>query len=492
MPLILSRHKRYFFLAGILYFLAVWLPFLWLSFYNVPIGMHEWEWMTNRADQLPDTWWKIQEYFYLTEMGRYSSTALLSLTSFWCTLSTFPIFFFAWQLLWMITLIGLIRQWLPNIAWKVNLLIAFVIQIFYLAQLEDVYDTMFRYTGVITYQFGAWCFMIALIFLSRLVNETGKPWLNFIGLLMSLMLCIGSNEISMLIAVTACLSVMIILFKNRGQARLLAGSAVLLAIVCSFVVISAPGNTARISAEEGTMEIGKLVVMTFGATAYVWFDWISDGYWLGMTFVLIPLLPLVVGTASKIFEDFRPWLLTLVSIVPISLALLLYSTGANAFPERVIDLLFIHAAWLWIGLLISLERKYSFLKDIQSWMRNKSFSLLYYTGCAFFLLNVFGNGLSIDRSDKEHKHDYLTLIKSDSNPLSAWLSLIQGEAQSYHKQSIANLNSLYNCNSDTCFIARTQHLPKQLYDPLSDRRNRRGDPYIGYYFNQHIRMVRYE
>jgi hypothetical protein len=93
----------------------------------------------------------------------------------------------------------------------------------------------------------------------------------------------------------------------------------------------------------------------------------------------------------------------------------------------VIDLLFIHAALLWIGLLISLERKFSFLQDIQVWAKNKSFQIVYYTGCIFFLLNVIGNGLSIDRGDKAHKHQYLTLIKSGSNPLNAWLTLIKGE-----------------------------------------------------------------
>jgi hypothetical protein len=108
-------------------------------------------------------------------------------------------------------------------------------------------------------------------------------------------------------------------------------------------------------------------------------------------------------------------------------------------------------------------------------------------------LNVIGNGLSIDRGDKAHKHQYLALIKSGSNPLNAWLTLIKGEAQDYHRESIANLNTLYNCNADTCYMPRPPYIPLQLYDPLSDRRNRRGDPYIGYYFKRgEIKMVRYE
>jgi hypothetical protein len=260
---------------------VVWLPFLWLSFYNVPIGMHEWEWMTNRAGQLPATWWKIQEYFYLTEMGRYSSTAILSLTSSWCTLSTFPVFFFAWQILWMVTLIGLIRNWLPEISWRISLLIAIGIQIFYLAQLEDVYDTMFRYTGVITYQLGAWLYMMAFIFLSRLINEAGKSGLNFVGLVIALALCIGTNEISMIISMLSCSSIMIVLVKNKTPARNYGWIALVVAIVCSLVVLMAPGNTARIHAEQGTLDIGTLILTTIGATVYVWFDWISDGYWLG-------------------------------------------------------------------------------------------------------------------------------------------------------------------------------------------------------------------
>jgi hypothetical protein len=454
--------------------------------------MHEWEWITNRADQLPSNWWEIQKYFYTTEMGRYSSTAILSLSSFWCTLSTFPIFFFVWQLLWMITLIGLIRSWLPKISLKISLFLALGIQIFYLAQLEDVYDTMFRYTGVITYQFGTWFYMIAFIFLSRIVNEAGNSTINFIGLTLSLAFCVGTNEISMIISLISCASVMIVLFKSKNQSRYYGVITLLVAIVCSLLVLLAPGNTARIHAEQGTMDILNWIMVTIGATTFVWFDWIADGYFLGMTFVFIPLLAMAVDSPSKIFNDYRPWLWTLISIVPVSLSLLLYSTGANAFPERVIDLLFIHAALLWIGLLISLDRKYSFLQEFQHWMKNRSFKLVFCAGCIFFLLNVFGNGLSINRSDKEHKHQYLTLLKSDSNPLNAWLTIFKGEAQSYHAEFIANLNTLNTCNADTCYMQKPQYLPHQLYDPLSDRRNRKGDPYIGYYFHQNIKMVRYE
>ena len=373
-----------------------------------------------------------------------------------------------------------------------SLLMAIGIQLFYLAQLEDVYDTMFRYTGVVTYQLGTWLYMIAFIFLSRLVNEIGKSWLNFIGLLIALALCIGTNEISMIISMISCASLMIVLLRHKTRARNYTGIALLVALLCSLVVLMAPGNTERIHAEQGTMGIGNLIITTIGATAFIWFDWIADGYWLAITFVFIPLFPLAASSTSKIFDDYRPWFWTLFGIVPVSLALLLYSTGANAFPERVIDLLFIHAALLFIGLLISLERKYGLLQDLQFWAKSKSFNLVYYTGCIFFVLNVFGNGLSIDRGDKEHKHQYLILIESDSNPLNAWLTLLKGEAQSYHRESIANLTTLYNCNADTCYMPRPQHLPHQLYDPLSDRRNRRGDPYIGYYFNHEIKMVRYE
>jgi hypothetical protein len=50
-----------------------------------------------------------------------------------------------------------------------------------------------------------------------------------------------------------------------------------------------------------------------------------------MTFVFIPLFALAARSTSRIFEDYRPWLWTLVSIVPVSLALLLYTTGLMPF-----------------------------------------------------------------------------------------------------------------------------------------------------------------
>ena len=145
-------------------FFLAWLPFLWLSFYNVPIGMHEWEWMTDYAGRFTGSWWELQQHLYLNVMGRYTSNGLLSLTSYWCTLSSFPYFFFFWQLAWVLSILFLLRAVFRNDSWWLAIGLTFGIQVLYLFQLEDVYDSLYRFTALLTYQAGAIVGMLAAIF----------------------------------------------------------------------------------------------------------------------------------------------------------------------------------------------------------------------------------------------------------------------------------------------------------------------------------------
>ena len=133
-------------LAGV--FLAlVWIPFLWLSWYNVPIGMHEWDWMTNEAGKLVHPWWEQQEYMYTEFTGRFTSNALLLLIPFWCTLQSFPVFFFCWHLVWIFILMMAIKSVASEYSWKTCFLLMAGVQTLYVFYLEGVYDSLFRLPG---------------------------------------------------------------------------------------------------------------------------------------------------------------------------------------------------------------------------------------------------------------------------------------------------------------------------------------------------------
>ncbi len=478
----------------ILVFLAVWIPFLWLSFYNVPIGMHEWDAMTNNGGTMPRSWWDIQAYMYNENTGRYTSNAVSSLTSTWCTLSTFPYFFFLWQIGWMVTIAWMVRKMLENHPWRIVFLVAIGIQMIYLSQLEDVYDSMFRYAAVITYQLGAILWMTTgIAFISFEKQERKNKWVLF-GALTLMSLAIGTNEVSMMIILL--ISVVLVIYhyffkKEYIQPYIIAS---LIAIVCSAIVVFAPSNGLRIDSENGGLSVLQTLTTTIGATLYLWFDWLSSGILLLMTILAIPFLGIVVSGSrgGKIFNDYRPWLWILILIVPVAIAPLMYVMGGDTFPERVIDHLFFHVIVIWLGLLIALWNKFNLYQEVERLKQNKAAKFGYATCLVFVLLFIFGQGINVNRNDKANRRHYIALLQSGSNVTNAWLTLVKGEAQLYHRESMQELNKLFQCTSDTCFILKPKQIPAQLYDPLSDRRNKNGDRYIGYYFNKNIKRVMYK
>lgn len=477
----------------VLCFFAVWIPFLWLSFYNVPIGMHEWDAMTNHGGKLPGSWLETQRYMYNTYTGRYTSNASASLTPFWCTLSTFPYFFFLWQLGWMAFIVLTVRKMLEGVSWRTVMYLAIGIQIIYLTQLEDVYDSIFRLGAVITYQLGAILWMAAMIaFISFSKDERKNKWFLFPASLL-LALSIGTSEISMLIILVIIVVLLVDQFLFKKKHRYLLLVLLLFALLCSFIVILAPSNNLRIAGEKGGLSIANTMLTTIGTTIYLWLDWLGSGILLLLSILAIPLLSKELPAISRlfIFNDYRPWLWIIILIVPVTMGLLMYSTGGDTFPERVIDHLFFHILFLWLGLSIALGLKFNLFYEVENLKKNKV-ALTSYVACAtFVLLFIFGQGIDVNRKDKSNSQHYLSLLQSGSNPTNAWLTLLKGDAQSYYRQSMEELNKLYQCSSDTCYMLKAKNPPAQLYDPLSDRRNRNGDGYIGYYFDPNIRLVKY-
>ncbi|MDZ4749542.1 MAG: hypothetical protein SH808_13725 [Saprospiraceae bacterium] len=479
--------------AVAIFVLLVWLPFLLLSFYNVPIGMHEWDWMTMEAGQLKGNWLDTQVYFYREVMGRISSTAILSLTSSWCSLSTFPFFFFFWQILWVATLFLVIRTLFRQASMYTQLVITFGIQMIYLCNLEDVYDTMFRYTGVLTYQAGFVFGLFCLVFIVWSRNGLKQSGLKVLVALCFMVLCIGTNEISMLFVL---LTIGVVFYYNAFVLRkrnTIILIALMLAVIFSIIVVAAPGNGIRVDAEDGGLSLLQLSVITLGATVYLWTDWLTASLLPLMTILAIPLMQRIGASAQEhsLFKDYKPWLWILLGSIPVTIGPLIYATGGDTFPERVIDHLFIHVIFLWMGLFVSLAVKYNVEFEVEKVAKHRLVRFSYLICLGFVLFNVFGNGLGVNRKDKANRLHYVHLIQSSSTITNAWLALARGEPQAYHKASIDQLNRLNTCVMDTCFMRKPEVIPSQLYDSLSDRRNRNGDPYLGYYFNPRIKRVIY-
>lgn len=488
-----SRYSNVLKLGLLILIILVWLPFLWLSFYNVPIGMHEWDWMTREAGQLPLNWFDTQKVIYTEVMGRYTSNAVLSLTHIWCTLSSFRYFFLLWQFAWVVTLFYLVKHLFRPSSILLTVLTTFCIHVIYLTNLEDVYDSMYRYTGLLTYQLGFILACWALVLIIRAGNqEKGKHIIKLLAMLL-LMLCIGTNEISMVLCGVTTGIIFLFEYRNRNKNRTFSHLDMLIILACCAIVILSPANSIRMDSEHGTLPIGKWMMTTLGATLYLWTDWLATSKLILISVLIMPLLARATLSSSSqlIFGNVKPWLYLLILYVPATMSMLLFATGSNAFPERVVDHLFIHVVIIWFGLLFALSNKYKLYTTVQQLQSNLIIKSAYWGVVLFVLFNIFGDGLSVNRNDTLNKDHYIELIRIRSDISNAWGILLNGDAKAYYNQSIEQLEMLKLCDTDTCICNKPKILPAQLYDAMSDRRNRGGDSYIGYYFNPKIRRVKY-
>lgn len=469
-------------------FAIAYAPFLIATQYLYPLGIHEWDYISQWYGVIPvDSFWNTQQYMYQNMMGRYSSTAILSTLPFWYSLDSFRLFALIDLLLIPISLWYLLRSLFTS---QGALIVSASIMLLYLHQITNLYDSLLRFTCMPIYHFGLIGGCFSLGFLLRYI--AGQPYWYLLASILVGGVVIGTNEISMLQYLSS-ISIILLLHYAKSDAKVSIVVGWLFFLICALLAVSAPGNFNRAQLYEGSMSFFNAFGLSAATSVYLWFRWLSDS-------LLLPLSILMIVLSKKFqllewqFADKRSikfLLFGLTFLVPASLFPLLYGTGGLSLPERVVDLTFLVMSTMWLITLFTLSRYYHQKNSPRPFGTLQSIITLSLS--VFIIFHLFGDGLSLDRQKAPSSNAKIKLIQTESNISTAWLQFIDGTYSDYAKESGEIDLTVKNCKSDTCITPPLQTTDFIGYDPLYDRLHKNGDRKMGKALdNPKVKVVKYQ
>ncbi|MEM9836734.1 MAG: hypothetical protein AAF828_09540 [Bacteroidota bacterium] len=430
------------------------LPLLLLYAYWHPLGTHEFDWFSNWGGKYNTmSWWQQQLDWYTHTMGRYTSTALQSTAAHWYSLGTARVVLLAVQLGLGFAIYGLVsvlgHSYSRGQRWGATA----VILALWVSQLSNPFDTLYRYSGVLTYQLGliGWLLMVQFVL--------KKQW-KLAGILA--FLTVGCNEISLLQTGIIC---GVGFFHGRVWRQNWAYWWWLApAAVGAILALAAPGNFARAEIyAETDVQLLRSIGLTLASSLFVW------GSWLGSTALL--LLVLLSGglVRSPKLELPGPRLLicVLMGWLPLSFAPVIFMTQGSSLPEGIVDLQIIPMSILLL-VLVSKVNKVAIPKLGQQ-------ALVLFIGVSWLFA-----GLKIDRTPYQQAISAIDRIQLTAIGGQAWQQLLLGHANTYSASVEAQYQAFQLCAQDTCSLPPLEKAKISfLYDPLYDRRIRpEGEPYF--------------
>ena len=469
--------------------LGALLPFLCLCAYNHPLGIHEWDWISNHAGELDHlSFWEQQAYWYHSTMGRFASTALLSLTHYWYSLPRFQAFFAGMLLFFMASLLFFFRRTLPDTSWKWSVLPALGLLWAYLFNLSDSYDSIYRFSGVLTYQIGLIGALFCVGWLAQLLRA-GFRAITFIGLIISGLLGIGSNEITLILLALVFACVLFYRVMDRQKLPLWFWVASGILGFGAAAALLAPGNFARMNEYGAALGIGKFMFLTAASSGFLYVKWLGQGLLLPLLFLYLPLGMYWREKWGKtaLFASPGRWFWPTILSVPLCLAPMIWSARGATFPERVVDLLYVPFA---IGVFGFVQAWLYKRPEHFMWVK-KVPGFVYGILLVVLVGNTFLAGLEIDRNHKNYS-SYLELLQVDARPGAALKCLLDGSAQRYDAEVKNQYKLVAYAVQDTCYVPKPAVFPGPLYDSLSDRRHEIGEMFMGKVLGkQQVKMVFY-
>lgn len=439
------------------------LPLLLLIRYWHPVGTHGLDWATNYDGYFDGiNWLEQQWYWYTTTMGRYSSTALMSTAQYWYSLAAARWLVLGYHLTLGLTLWWWVRRMFPQLHRTTAVVSTLLLLALWIAQLSNPYDTLYRYSGLITYQTG----LIGGMLFTGLLRYERWPWAAVVAVL-----TVGTNEIT-LVQLLGVLIVFCLLYHRPLPPGLLLCLAVsLLAIAFE---VAAPGNWARAARSDTfDQDVVTAFCLTLGSSVYTWLSWVSS----------TPLIPLLLLAAARL-PRYRPrrrvrgWiLLGMVIWLPCSLFPVIFMTGGNSLPEGIVDLQIIPIGLLLISYVMSCRPLYLP-------------SLVQLALAVVIVSQMLLGGLAIDRGRSRPYPTAFDRIMVTANSGLAWKQLLDGTAARYDEQITEHYQTAATCPQDTCLIAPLESPGIILYDTTYDHRGS-GDRRFGNLVGRPGTVIRY-
>lgn len=476
-------------IAMVLFGTIALLPFLLLSFYNHPLGVHEWDWITNRRGAMDNlSFYQEQKFYYFNASGRFASTWISSLTDNYYSLINFQSFFAINILLSVLIIFIAVRSFLNIKSFFKSFAISILICSIWISGISSIYDTLYMLTSVHTYLFGFYSFILLLVCWKSFMYNTSKqiwywPWLIvFISVF-----TIGTNEVSLFY--TVFLNIFLVTYHYKEvKKRSVLSLILIISITAAIFSLLAPANFLRESAYQNDYSFIDLFFIAICSSLFDCMSWIINGH-LMLGSIVYLLLIQNISIKNKTNISWQYFFSSLLIIIFLGHFLIIFATHGSSLAERVVDLMYFHFLMLWFyGLfLISIQYK-SILNAISSFSFKNELSFIV---IFCFFISLMGNGLGIDRNNKTYDN-FISLIKVSSNVGKAWLTLLSGNAGAYDKAMNLQYDEIGSCRNGTCITKKPDILPIELYFEASDRRNSiKGDPFIGHYFNENIQFVKY-
>lgn len=447
--------------------------------YVNPIGVHEWDWITNLGGQHEKlSLIEEQYYYYNNVMGRYSSTFISSCTDLWFTHITFKLHFIL-VFVSLITVLFIIFKRLFFSESKLTFSILSFFIIAWIGGLSDLFDTLFMMTSVHTYLLGFIFFLVFLLLVDILKNQ--KSFLYEFFLYLIAIIAIGFNEISAFFVVVS----LIIMTTNKNiekETKLKLYRLILVALSSLLFSFLAPGNFSRFEAQSNKLNIFKLVSLSLGAISYNLTLWFTKGNLLLIYILTFNFIPKIkIDKENILFNLFT--LKSILIFLVLGHFIIIFASKGTSFPERVVDLIYIYILFFSFGYIFYNINKF----------RNKfvlpNFAIL---GLILILtINFFFGGINLNRSHENNLNAF-ERINVPSNIGSCIKSLILKEPQEYNKWYFESITSLSTCVDTICCIQKPKSKPKSIYNEFHDRKSRKnGEEFMGYFFNKKIQKVKY-
>lgn len=474
-----------------LFFLLLFavLPFIVLATCNHPLGMHEWDWITNlRGITTKMTFWEEQKYYFNNVMGRYSSTWISSLSDNLFTLFTFKMFFILNILLGIIFIGIAVKELFGFHQIPLVMSTTSIIWLSWISGISGVQDTLYMLTSIQTYLLGFYSLILVFYCWHKFLNSSHYYNLYWKSILIIISIfTIGTNEISLIYMVIT--SGVLLLFNfNSKQNNFFLITLVIISLSFALFSIMSPANLMRKSQYLSDNSFYKLVLLSISTSVFNITTWVINGHlFLGSGLFLY--LTKNIDTSQIRRFPFKYFVVIVIFIIFISHFLIIYGTNGLSIAERVVDLIYLHFLLIWFyALTVYCNYSSGGLFKFHNIKIRNSLIIVFFI---YYFLVLFGSGLSINRENKSF-NNFISLIDVNSNIGNAWLMILNGSAFQYDNSMRKQYEMLKKCDSDTCYVIKSVQEPRFLYFYLSDRRNTNsGDPFIGYYFNPNIESVKY-
>lgn len=362
------------------------LPFLFVSFFNVPItddfSFGKWGQNANTLETL--------KKLYFTENGRYFSLYFL-ITANPLVYNIFYLFAFTPILLILLLFLSIyffLKQITQNIPFKILLVLTLCLFYTFIVSMPSTSEGLFWFTGSYTHTFPfAVCLIIAGLFKKMSNNNsTQKKYLFFSLILFLQFIVIGCQEIVLLTytSILCLYTINCFIFKSKHRNAILL--LLIFAILFSCLELFAPGNVARMEATKSEHR-ANLLYCSYGS--FVHFLKHIPNF---ITITLVPIFSILLFNISIQYNKN----INLLSVNPflglIFSAMILYSlflpgtySMVGTYPRMLNDIYFVFLIF-WFYNIVNIS---IWLKRNKILQNTKGFNLYYFSPILIFYIVVY-------------------------------------------------------------------------------------------------------